>query len=107
MYTKVGMTAEENAAPKTPWNLKRIGTTEVNSVPDDDVYALPTNLRAWFLGKRPGGGAVFWHGTAGNDAYQPSADPPRQALSSVLATASVSFFSPWPSRSKFRFQISE
>ena len=52
------------------------------------------------------GGAVFWHGTAGNDAYQPPADPPRQALSSCPARCSVFFFSSWLSRSKFRLHIS-
>ena len=50
--------------------------------------------------------AVFWHGTAGNDAYQPPADPPRQALSSYPARCSVLFFSPWLSSSKFRLHIS-
>ena len=63
------------------------------------------SVPAWFLGKRPVGGAVFSRRTAGNDAYQPPADPPRQALSSYPATASVSFFSPWLSRSKFRLHI--
>jgi len=49
---------------------------------------------AWLAEKAPVGGAVFSSRTAGNDAYQPPADPPRQALSSCPARCSVFFFLP-------------
>ena len=49
-------------------------------------------LPAWLAQKPPVGGAVFPGRTAGNDAYQPPADPPRQALSSCPARSSVFFF---------------
>ena len=64
--------------------------------------AVPLTLPAWFPENPSVGGAVFSGRTAGNDAYQPPADPPRQALSSCPARSSVFFFSPWLSRSKFR-----
>ena len=54
----------------------------------------------------PGGGAVFSGRTAGNDAYQPPADPPRQALSSCPAKSSRFLFLPPASRAISKSRIS-
>jgi len=63
----------------------------------------------------PEGGAVFWHGTAGNDAYQPPADPPQTGrlimIGEVLCLSLFPPFishpdSPGASTPSFRIQIS-
>ena len=51
-------------------------------------------LPAWLAENPATGGAVFSRRTAGNDAYPPPADPPRQALTSCPARGSVFFFHP-------------
>ena len=63
-------------------------------------------LPAWLAEKAPVGGAVFPGRTAGNDAYQPPADPPRQALSSCPAKCSRFLFLPPASRAISRSRIS-
>ena len=83
-------------APGTRRRRPRAGRMEVRR----------ERVPAWLAENPSVGGAVFSSRTAGNDAYQPPADPPRQALSSCPARSSVFFFSPWLSRSKFRLHIS-
>jgi len=56
-------------------------------VAEDHLLLLP----AWLARNRPTGGAVFSRRTPGNQPYPPPADPPRQALPSLLASCSLFF----------------
>ena len=78
----------------------------VDASPAKPTRRFQTDIPAWLVKNPSVGGAVFSGRTAGNEAYQPPADPPRQALSSCPAKSSRFIFLPPASRAISRSVIS-